>query len=81
MKKEITICLGSSCFARGNKKTVKLIDDWIKEKKLENKVSFKGAHCFCNCENGPSIKIDNKAYQNINSDNIFDILSKEFDIQ
>ncbi len=37
-KKEIVICLGSSCFARGNKQTVKIIQDYLKNNNLEKDV-------------------------------------------
>ena len=78
MKKEIIICLGSSCFSRGNKKTVQLIKDYIKNNQLEDKVFFHGNHCSGNCENGPIIKIDNKEYQNVSPDNIIYLLDSIF---
>lgn len=73
---EITICLGSSCFARGNKKTVKLIQDFIKENKLEAKVHFKGNHCFGDCSRGPVIQINEKIYEQVDSERALEILQK-----
>ncbi len=78
MKKEIVICLGSSCFSRGSKKTVQLIKDYIKINQLEDKVFFHGNHCSDNCANGPIIKIDNKEYQNVSPDNIVYLLDNIF---
>ena len=78
MKKEIVICLGSSCFSRGSKKTVQLIKDYIKNNQLEDKVFFHGNHCSDNCANGPIIKIDNKEYQNVSPDNIVYLLDNIF---
>lgn len=74
MKIEIVICLGSSCFSRGSKKTVQLIKDYIKNNQLEDKVYFHGNHCSGNCANGPIIKINNKEYENVSSDNIIELL-------
>jgi NADH:ubiquinone oxidoreductase subunit E len=71
---EITICLGSSCFARGNKKTVKVIQDFIKENKLEDKVIFKGNHCFGDCSKGPIVKINDKIYEHVDSEKALEIL-------
>ena len=78
MKREIVICLGSSCFSRGSKKTVQLIKDYIKDQQLEDKVFFHGNHCYGNCENGPIIKIDDKEYQNVSPDNVIFLLENIF---
>ncbi|MCG8412105.1 MAG: NAD(P)H-dependent oxidoreductase subunit E [Bacteroidales bacterium] len=75
MKTEIVICLGSSCFSRGSKKTIQLIKDYIKNNKLEDQVYFHGNHCSGNCANGPVIKINGKEYSNISSDNIISLLN------
>jgi len=78
MKKEIVICLGSSCFSRGNKQTVQLIKDYIKSHQLEDKVYFHGNHCFGNCENGPIITVDGKEYQNVSPENVIYLLENLF---
>lgn len=78
MKKEIVICLGSSCFSRGNKQTVKIIKDYIKEHQLEDKVFFHGNHCYGNCENGPILKVDGKEYQDITPENVIYLLENIF---
>ncbi len=78
MKKEIVICLGSSCFSRGNKQTVQIIKEYLKSNQLEDRVYFHGNHCYGNCENGPILKIDGKEYQNITPDNIYYLLDKLF---
>ncbi len=75
--KELTICLGSSCFARGNRKTLSIIQNYIKENKLEGKVKFKGNHCFGNCNQGPVLKIDDHIYEQVSESIITAILEKE----
>ena len=75
--KELTICLGSSCFARGNRKTLAIIQNYIKENKLEGKVKFKGNHCFGNCSDGPILKIDDRIYKKVTEDGTIGILEKE----
>jgi NADH:ubiquinone oxidoreductase subunit E len=59
----LTICLGSSCFARGNREMVREIEKHIKENQLSSKVHFKGARCFGQCQNGPFCKIDEELIQ------------------
>ncbi|MEI8203589.1 MAG: NAD(P)H-dependent oxidoreductase subunit E [Bacteroidota bacterium] len=76
-KSEIVICLGSSCFARGNKEVVHIIKLYLEDKNLTDKVFYHGAHCFGNCENGSCIKINGKQIESVNAENIIDYLNKE----
>lgn len=77
-KKEVKICLGSSCFSRGNKEILQIIQTFLREHKLENKVYFHGAHCFGDCEKGPVVQIEDKIYEQVDTDNIIEILGIEF---
>lgn len=76
-KKSLVICLGSSCFARGNKHLVQEVRKYLEEHKLNHRIDFKGKHCFGNCENGPAIQIDDQRIDHINTANIKEILDKE----
>ena len=82
MKKlEISICLGSSCFARGNQHTVHLIQRFIREKRLDAKVYFKGAHCFGKCKEGPVIKVGENFIYDYKEHNVLELLSNELKAQ
>lgn len=74
---EITICLGSSCFARGNKKAVGIIQDYLKENKLEESVKLKGNHCFDKCNRGPVLKINDQIFEGVQEETIPEILDRE----
>jgi len=78
VRKEIKICLGSSCFSRGNKKTLHLVQQYLKDHELERDVILKGNHCFSDCSSGPVLKIGTKVYEHVTQDNVLDILQKEF---
>ena len=41
-KNQIIICMGSSCFSRGNRVNLELIKAWLSERKIEAEVGFKG---------------------------------------
>ncbi len=75
-KIEIVICLGSSCFSRGNKEVTQIVRSFIDEKGLSDAVEFKGAHCFGDCNNGPSVKINGTMYNHVSENNIYDILEE-----
>ena len=75
-KKEIVICLGSSCFSRGNKQLVKTVDHFLQKHNLNSKVNFRGAHCMEMCDKGPVLKIQDEFFTSVNVTNIIEILSK-----
>ena len=77
LKKEIKICLGSSCFSRGNKFTLQVIQKYLKDHQLERDVILKGMHCFNNCSAGPVMKIGNKLYEQVSSETVLEILESE----
>lgn len=68
------ICLGSSCFSRGNKDVVMYIRDYLKKNHLEDKVIFKGARCMGHCSNGPNLRINEEIIEGINLSRIESIL-------
>jgi len=74
---EMQICLGSSCFSRGNKEVVNFIRDYLKKNHLEDKVIFKGSHCMGNCNNGPNLVIDGKLIGEVSISVIEEILDRE----
>ncbi len=76
---EITICLGSSCFSRGNKITLEAIKAYIREHSLEGRVFFHGDMCNDLCDQGPILKIDDQVFRNVNSDNVYEILNQFFE--
>lgn len=77
-KTEIAICLGSACFARGNNRTRKVIEDYIRNNGLWDKVIFRGGRCFNHCQQGPVMKIDEKIYDKITELNVTEILDEVF---
>jgi NADH:ubiquinone oxidoreductase subunit E len=75
-RREIVICLGSSCFARGNKNLLKIVQRYIQAHGLSDKVFFKGDHCFSDCNIGPNLKIGGKIYNQVTEESIHHILSE-----
>lgn len=77
MKTDITICLGSSCFSRGNGKNLEIVQEFIKNKGLEASINFKGQLCSENCSRGPMLIINDKSYYEVTKSKLIDILEKE----
>ena len=75
--KEIKICMGSSCFARGNNKNLDFIEDYLKKNKLAAKIELIGSRCENKCSKGPNLIIDGQEYQNVTLENLKVILGNE----
>lgn len=76
MKHKIVICMGSSCFARGNERNIRVIQDFLQKNNLEADVEFVGAHCENVCSNGPNITIDGVMYNKLDGETLIDLLKK-----
>ncbi len=74
MEHKIKVCMGSSCFARGNMNNLDYIESFISENNLEAKVELVGAHCQDKCESGPHIFIDDKEYDEVDEEMLKDVL-------
>lgn len=76
-KIEMQICMGSSCFSRGNRDVVNYIRDHLKKNHLEDKIVFKGARCMNLCSNGPNLRINDRITEGVTLAKIDAILEKE----
>ncbi len=78
-KKEVVICLGSSCFARGNKQLVKIVNNYLNDRNLLNEVRFHGERCFGQCAAGPSLKLDGILKERLDEDSVIEALDEFFE--
>lgn len=78
---EIAICMGSSCYTRGNKHHLKIIKEYIEHHGLNGKVVLKGHLCEGLCKDGPNITLDDQVF-NVSDSNILEyVLDQYFDPQ
>ena len=77
-KRHIKICLGSSCFSRGNNTNIEVVKKFLRDKGLEADVSFSGRLCEEMCGRGPVITIDDHVYEEVNLSRLYKILQDEF---
>lgn len=73
---EIIICLGSSCFSRGNRDTLEVIKNYLKSNDLENIVSFKGQLCSHSCNKGPVVWVNQVKYEAMTTTNVVSLLDQ-----
>jgi len=77
-KTKLIICLGSSCYSRGNQYVLEIVKQYIKDHELKDKIDFRGQLCTGNCSHGPVLKINDLMYENVDTNNILKILDQHF---
>ena len=76
----ITVCMGSSCFSRGNSSNAELIQDFIQKNNLEGKVEVAGCLCEGECKSGPNIKINGKLFTDVSPEGLELLLRHELNL-
>ena len=79
-KPNITICMGSSCFARGNEKNVTLCERFLAARGLRDEVDvvLGASLCTGNCADGPIVIVDGKTYRHVDEGVMKDIMDGLF---
>ena len=76
-KLKITICMGSSCFARGNEENLRTIEDYIREHQLADRIELSGRCCARQCAEGPNVSIDGVLYNKVGKDLLLNLLKEK----
>ncbi len=77
-KHKITICMGSSCFTRGNNKSVEIVKTYLEQNNLEAEVEFVGSLCHNKCKCGPIIIVDDQVFERVSTQSVTEILDHVF---
>ena len=77
-KIKVSICMGSSCFARGSQKNLEIMQAYFSEKNLDERIDFSGHLCEDVCKQGPTLKIGEKVYYGVTHTNLRAILDDNF---
>ncbi|OQA83989.1 MAG: Respiratory-chain NADH dehydrogenase 24 Kd subunit [Lentisphaerae bacterium ADurb.Bin242] len=73
----IVVCMGSSCFVRGNEKNLELIEKFLEKHVLAARVLVSGSLCECCCGQGPNIRINDKVFHAVSREKLPGILERE----
>ncbi len=61
----IAICMGSSCFSRGNNRNIEVIQGYLASHHLPPAVELTGHLCQGHCQSGPNVSINGKLYHEV----------------
>lgn len=71
---EITVCMGSACFARGNDLNIAFIEKYLIENDLEANIELIGSRCEGECADGPNMFINGVSYNKVDEKLLKEIL-------
>jgi NADH:ubiquinone oxidoreductase subunit E len=71
---EVELCMGSSCFARGNAKSLEYLESYIASKNLSDSVHLSGHLCLGTCSEGPNLKIGETLYTQVRPESVVALL-------
>lgn len=73
---KIVICMGSSCFTRGNEENLRVIENFIVENNCRDKIELSGKCCLGQCSEGPNIVIDGICHHRVDKGTLIDLLNE-----
>lgn len=74
----IVVCMGSSCFARGNNENLEAILRFLAEGGIEAEVQLTGSRCEERCAEGPVVTINGQRHGHLEPGRIEDMLRQHF---
>ena len=77
---KIELCMGSSCFARGNSSVLMAIENFIEENDLSDRIELEGHLCLGSCKSGPHVTIDGKEYSGLTDDKVIALLREMLEV-
>jgi NADH:ubiquinone oxidoreductase subunit E len=54
---EVVVCLGSSCFARGNSQNLAVVEEYLLNHGMQKSVRVTGCLCQDECKRGPNLVV------------------------
>jgi NADH:ubiquinone oxidoreductase subunit E len=71
----ICICMGSSCYARGNARNAVIIGDHLARTGKEDRIELTGTLCEGRCRSGPNVRIDGVLHGGVENAFVLDLLA------
>ena len=81
-KLRVELCMGSSCFARGNSGILMSLEEFAEQNGLSDRIDLEGHLCRGKCNTGPHLKIGDKEYSGISDpEAVFDLIKKALEAE
>ena len=73
---EFVVCLGSSCFARGNSENLAIINKYVQSNGPNASVRLTGRLCQDQCKQGPNLMIGGELHHNVTPARLRELLQQ-----
>ncbi len=71
---DVVVCLGSSCFARGNGQNLAVVEEYLLHHGMQSSVRVKGCLCQDECKRGPNLVVHGEHLHEIDPARLREIL-------
>lgn len=71
---EIVICLGSSCFARGNSENLETLNQYVQAQGIKARICLTGRLCQDQCKEGPNLSIAGQIHHGVTPERLRTLL-------
>ncbi len=72
---KIEICMGSSCFARGNAQVLKTLELYAAQFQ-ELEIELTGHLCLADCSKGPNLVIDGELFHGLQPEEVISLIEQ-----
>jgi NADH:ubiquinone oxidoreductase subunit E len=73
----IEICMGSSCFSRGNPENLRAVRDYLATQGLAATVRVAGHLCEDQCSEGPNLRVNGRVFRGVTPAGVKALLDAE----
>lgn len=71
---DMIVCLGSSCFARGNAQNLAVVEEYLVSHGMQNSLRVTGCLCQDECKRGPNLIVRGEHLHEINPSRLREVL-------
>ena len=73
----VQVCVGSSCHLKGSEEIVRLLEEGIKEHRLEDDVVLFGSFCIGKCSRvGVTVQVEDEVFVGVTQENFREFFQK-----
>lgn len=80
MKNCIKICMGSSCYSRGNRENLEQIERYLSKLQISCAIDLRGSRCEGLCSEGPNIEINGRLFGGVSIEAVDKLLEQHLDL-